>query len=68
MGRDGELLDIPLPTHKDAPFVRLHYDTITVRLPNASHPEELVIVVVVAVSGVCKEDHHRRTDEPAGAR
>jgi len=40
-------IDIPL-AHKDALYVRSHYDAMEVRIPDAPLPDELVAIVVVA--------------------
>lgn len=49
-GAMGTSLDVPLAC-KDALFVRSHYDTITVALPDAPEPDEVVVVVVGANRG-----------------
>jgi len=46
----GTLLDIPL-AYKDALYVRSHYDAVTLTLPDAPRPDELVIAVAVASGG-----------------
>ncbi|HEY0248276.1 MAG TPA: amino acid synthesis family protein [Gryllotalpicola sp.] len=43
----GTALDIPL-AHKDALYVRSHYDAITVVVPDSPRPDELLIVVAAA--------------------
>lgn len=43
----GETLDIPL-AHKDALFVRSHYDAISFRIPDAPRPDELIIAIAVS--------------------
>ncbi len=43
-------LDIPL-AHKDALYVRSHYDAITVSMPDGPKPDELLIAVAVATGG-----------------
>jgi hypothetical protein len=43
----GTLIDIPL-AHKDALYVRDHYDTITVHLPDAPHPDEIAVIIAAA--------------------
>jgi hypothetical protein len=55
VGFAGEILDIPL-AYKDALYVRSHYDTVTLRIPDAPRPDELVIAVAVATGG---RVHHR---------
>src|SRR4029450_256909 len=39
----GGMIDIPL-AHKDALYVRDHYDTITVHLADAPHPDDLGVI------------------------
>jgi Amino acid synthesis len=46
----GAALDIPL-AHKDALYVRSHYDTITVSFPDAPAPDEVVVIFAVASRG-----------------
>lgn len=46
----GSSLDLPL-AHKDALYVRSHYDAVTVTVPGAPRPDELVIAVAVASKG-----------------
>ena len=43
----GGMIDIPL-AHKDALYVRDHYDTITVHLPDAPHPNEIAVIIAAA--------------------
>jgi hypothetical protein len=43
-------LDVPL-AHKDALYVRSHYDAATLTFPGAPKPDELVIAVAVATGG-----------------
>jgi hypothetical protein len=43
----GGMIDIPL-AHKDALYVRDHYDTITVHLPDAPHPDEIAVIIAAA--------------------
>jgi hypothetical protein len=47
VGPPGTAIDIPL-AHKDALYVRSHYDAMEVRIPDAPLPDELVAIVVVA--------------------
>ncbi len=47
VGPPGTVIDIPL-AHKDALYVRSHYDAMEVRIPDAPLPDELVAIVVVA--------------------
>ena len=46
----GATLDIPL-AHKDALYVRSHYDTISIAFTDAPGPDEIVIAVAVATRG-----------------
>jgi hypothetical protein len=46
----GSPLDLPL-AHKDALYVRSHYDAVMVTIPAAPRPDELVIAVAVASGG-----------------
>lgn len=46
----GFPIDIPL-AHKDALYVRSHYDGITLTAPASPRPDELLIVVAVATGG-----------------
>jgi hypothetical protein len=46
----GTAIDIPL-AHKDALYVRSHYDGITVTLPDAPLPDELAIICAFANRG-----------------
>lgn len=43
----GTSLDIPL-AYKDEVYVRSHYDTVTLTIPDAPRPDELLICVAVA--------------------
>ena len=49
-GAPGASIDIPL-AHKDALYVRSHYDTISVTFADAPGPDEIVIAVAVATRG-----------------
>lgn len=49
-GGPGTALDVPL-AHKDALYVRSHYDAMEVRVPDAPLPDEVVAIVVVANRG-----------------
>jgi hypothetical protein len=51
----GATLDLPL-AHKDALYVRSHYDTVTLSVADAPRPDELLIAVAVS-SG--PRHHHR---------
>lgn len=46
----GAQIDIPL-AYKDEVYVRSHYDGITIALPDAPRPDELVIIAAVASGG-----------------
>lgn len=46
----GAAVDVPL-CFKDEVWVRSHYDTITVTIPDAPLPEEIVLIVGVASRG-----------------
>lgn len=46
----GTSIDIPL-AYKDEVYVRSHYDAITLMLPDAPRPDELVIIAAVATGG-----------------
>lgn len=49
-GGPGTEIDIPL-AHKDALYVRSHYDTMSVIFPDAPGPDEVLIAMVVATRG-----------------
>ncbi|MGE0745851.1 MAG: amino acid synthesis family protein [Rhodospirillales bacterium] len=46
----GETIDIPL-AHKDALYVRSHYDGMTIMVPDAPLPDEIAVICVVANRG-----------------
>ena len=46
----GETIDIPL-AHKDALYVRSHYDGITLTLHDAPLPDEIAIIAAFANRG-----------------
>lgn len=46
----GATLDIPL-WHKDAKLVRSHYDAMTIRVPDAPHPDEIMACVAFTTGG-----------------
>ena len=46
----GASLDVPL-THKDDSWSFDHFDTVTVTMPDAPRPEEIVVIMVVADGG-----------------
>lgn len=50
MGGPGQVLDVPLG-HKDAAYVRSHFDGIEVRLNDAPRAGEILVAVAVADSG-----------------
>lgn len=49
-GAPGIAFDIPLG-HKDAAYVRSHFDAMRVRVPDAPRANEIVVAVAVAESG-----------------
>jgi hypothetical protein len=49
-GAPGSTIDIPL-AHKDALYVRSHYDGMTLTLPDAPQPNEIAIIAVYATRG-----------------
>jgi hypothetical protein len=50
LGGVGAAIDVPLG-HKDAAFVRSHFDAMEVRVPDAPRANEIVVAVVVTDSG-----------------
>ncbi|HEV2551834.1 MAG TPA: amino acid synthesis family protein [Stellaceae bacterium] len=50
MGGPGTGIDVPLG-HKDAAFVRSHFDAMEVRIPDAPRRGEIVVALVVTDSG-----------------
>lgn len=50
IGVPGTVLDIPL-AHKDALYVRSHYDTISVSFNDAPRPNELLVIWAFATRG-----------------
>lgn len=46
----GTSLDIPL-AHKDELYIRSHYDAVTIAVPDAPRPDELMICVGLATGG-----------------
>ena len=50
MGSPGQVLDVPLG-HKDAAYVRSHFDGIEVCLNDAPRRDEIMVAVAVADSG-----------------
>lgn len=49
-GGMGTAIDVPLG-HKDAAFVRSHFDAVEVRVSDAPRPNEIVVAVAVTDSG-----------------
>ena len=49
-GSPGTAIDVPL-AHKDALYVRSHYDTMTVAFSDAPGPREIVVIFAVATRG-----------------
>lgn len=43
-------IDVPL-AHKDALYVRSHYDTVTVDFPDGPNPDEVLVIMAVATRG-----------------
>ena len=50
MGGPGQVLDVPIG-HKDAAYVRSHFDGIEVRLNDAPRANEIMVAVAVTDSG-----------------
>ncbi len=50
MGGPGTPIDVPLG-HKDAAYVRSHFDAMEVRVPDAPREREIVVVIAVTDSG-----------------
>ncbi len=50
MGGPGQALDVPLG-HKDAAYVRSHFDAIEVRLNDAPRADEIMVAVAITDSG-----------------
>jgi len=50
MGTLGTAIDVPLG-HKDAAFVRSHFDAIEARIADAPRADEIVVAVAVTASG-----------------
>ena len=46
----GAVIDVPL-AFKDDVWVRSHYDAMEVRVPDAPHPDELVVIAAVTNRG-----------------
>ncbi len=49
-GGMGSTIDVPLG-HKDAAYVRSHFDAMEIRVPDAPRRDEIVVAVVVTDSG-----------------
>jgi len=50
LGGLGTAIDVPLG-HKDAAFVRSHFDAVEIRIPDAPRGDEIVVAVAVTDSG-----------------
>jgi hypothetical protein len=50
MGGLGTAIDVPLG-HKNAAFVRSHFDAVEIRIPDAPRADEIVVAVAVTDSG-----------------
>ena len=50
IGGLGAAIDVPLG-HKDAAFVRSHFDAVELRIPDAPRGDEIVVAVAVTDSG-----------------
>jgi hypothetical protein len=50
MGGMGTAIDVPLG-HKDAAFVRSHFDAIEARVPDAPRRGEIVVAIAITDSG-----------------
>jgi hypothetical protein len=50
VGTPGTRLDVPLG-HKDDPWSFEHFDTITVSVPDAPRPDEIVMILAIADGG-----------------
>lgn len=50
MGTLGTIIDVPLG-HKDAAYVRSHFDAIEARVSDAPRADEIVVAVAVAAGG-----------------
>ncbi len=50
MGGIGQVLDIPLG-HKDAAYVRSHFDGMEIRIADAPRPGEIVVAIALATGG-----------------
>jgi hypothetical protein len=50
VGGLGTAIDVPLG-HKDAAYVRSHFDAIEARVPDAPRADEIVVAVAVTAGG-----------------
>ena len=50
VGQPGSLIDIPM-NHKDEVYVRSHYDTMSIVLPDSPLPDEIAIIFCLANRG-----------------
>lgn len=50
MGGIGQVLDIPLG-HKDAAYVRSHFDGMEIRIADTPRPGEIVVAIALATGG-----------------
>lgn len=50
MGSPGQTLDIPLG-HKDAAYVRSHFDAMELQCPDAPGPNEIVVAIALSTNG-----------------
>ena len=50
IGTLGTAIDVPLG-HKDAAYVRSHFDAIEARVADAPRPDEIVVAVAITASG-----------------
>lgn len=49
-GGPGDAIDVPL-AHKDALYVRSHYDTFTIAFGDAPNPDEILVIFAAATRG-----------------
>jgi hypothetical protein len=49
-GGPGTTIDVPL-AHRDALYVRSHYDTITATFHDGPNPDEILVVFALATAG-----------------
>lgn len=50
MGGPGDIIDVPLG-HKDAAYVRSHFDGMRIQLPDAPRPSEIVVAIALQTGG-----------------